>query len=258
MTREVATPDVDESLPKYIQIANHIRDRILQGDLRPGDEIPSERQIVAEWGVSRPTATKALGALRATGFVDARQGSGTFVRENPQLNRRARDRYARSRETGKVYPGDEWAEIVAADRAPAPAEVAEALGLQLGAPALKRTRLIRDAAGPIELSTSWFPEALAATAPRLLEADRIREGTLAYVERVTGRRARMARDWIGARRATADEAGRLGLGRNAAVLVVDHTTFDAEDAPIEFVQAVYPPNRRIFEQQYGLPGRSGA
>ena len=45
-------PELEQALPKYLQIAGHIRDRILRGDLQPGDEVPSERQIAAEWNVS--------------------------------------------------------------------------------------------------------------------------------------------------------------------------------------------------------------
>lgn len=49
-------PQIEEAQPKYLQIAHYIRDQILRGDLRPGDEVPSERQLAADWKVSRPTA----------------------------------------------------------------------------------------------------------------------------------------------------------------------------------------------------------
>src|SRR6266508_4044003 len=58
------SPQLAEALPKYLQIANHIRDRIIRGELAPGDPVPSERQIVADWGVSRPTATRVLALCR--------------------------------------------------------------------------------------------------------------------------------------------------------------------------------------------------
>jgi DNA-binding GntR family transcriptional regulator len=251
----MTTPAVEEAPPKYVQIANHVRDRIIRGDLKPGDEIPSERQIVEEWGVSRPTATRALAALRAEGFVEARQGSGTFVRAQPQLKRRARDRYARSRETGKAYTEGEWSEIVAAERVPAPDHVAAELRLKPGAPAIRRKRLIYDASGPLEASVTWFDGALAKAAPRLLERTRIRQGTLAYVEQVTSRRGQMARDWIGARQASAEEAADLKLPRKgAAVLAVRHLTLDAVGRPLEFVEATFPPDRWTFEQEYPIPG----
>lgn len=78
-------PDIEEVPPKYIQIANHLRDRIASGDLSPGSEIPSERSLAEEWGVARPTVTKALDVLRRERYVTSRQGSGTFVR-HPDLS----------------------------------------------------------------------------------------------------------------------------------------------------------------------------
>lgn len=43
-------PKIEETRPKYLQIAHHLREQILRGDLRPGGEVPSERQLAADWG----------------------------------------------------------------------------------------------------------------------------------------------------------------------------------------------------------------
>ncbi len=63
-----------------MQVAHHLRNRIARGDLRPGDRVPSEREIVEQWGVSRATATKVLATLKAEGLVESRPGSHTTVR----------------------------------------------------------------------------------------------------------------------------------------------------------------------------------
>jgi len=81
-------PQIQEAPAKYLQIASHIRDQIIRGDLLPGAEIPSERQIAQDWKVSRPTATRALQVLRYQGLVESRQGAGTYVRDI-QMHRRA-------------------------------------------------------------------------------------------------------------------------------------------------------------------------
>src|SRR5437870_2941574 len=142
--RRTMTPEIQSALPKYLQIANHIRQQIIRGELRPGAEVPSERQIADDWRVSRPTATRALAALRAEELVEARQGAGTFVREQPRLHRRARDRYERARSTGKVYVPGERAEITHAETAPAPEAVAVALGVPTGAKVVRRRRIVVD------------------------------------------------------------------------------------------------------------------
>ncbi len=63
----------------YRQIVGQIRARIASGRLRPGDRVPSARQITAEWGVALATATKVLAALRTEGLVTAVRGVGTVV-----------------------------------------------------------------------------------------------------------------------------------------------------------------------------------
>lgn len=67
-------------LPPYARVVADIRARIDGGELRPGDRVPSTREITREWGVAMATATKALSALRQAGLVEAVRGVGTVVR----------------------------------------------------------------------------------------------------------------------------------------------------------------------------------
>lgn len=63
----------------YLRIANEIRRRIAAGELRPGDTVPSTRQLTREFGVALATATKALAMLRQEGVVTAVPRVGTVV-----------------------------------------------------------------------------------------------------------------------------------------------------------------------------------
>ena len=65
--------------PPYLVIAAAIRARIVSGELRPGDRVPSTRAITREWGVAMATATKALATLRQEGLVRPEPGVGTVV-----------------------------------------------------------------------------------------------------------------------------------------------------------------------------------
>ncbi|TQL70078.1 GntR family transcriptional regulator [Nocardioides albertanoniae] len=238
--------------PKFRQIAEQIRARILSGELRPGDEIPSERAVAAEYDVSRPTATKSLMLLRELGLVHSVQGSGTFV-SDLAVNRRASERYTKARTSGRIYADGTRAEIVAAEVVPeAPEHVVRALQLDAGSAAIRRHRITWEGDRRAETSTSWFNAELAGTAPQLLVRERIFSGTLTYVETQTGRRGTYARDRTCARAAGVD-AEPLGLGdESAPVLVVEHTVYDQSDRPIEFAVAVYPADRWTYEQRYDL------
>lgn len=61
------------------EVLASIRRRIERGDLKPGDRVPSTRQITREWGVAMATATKVLQALQHEGLVVSRPGIGTVV-----------------------------------------------------------------------------------------------------------------------------------------------------------------------------------
>ncbi|MGW1676057.1 TetR/AcrR family transcriptional regulator C-terminal domain-containing protein [Saccharopolyspora sp. NPDC002376] len=81
--------------PPYLRIVTDIRARIDSGDLRPGDRVPSTRQITDEWGVAMATATKALATLRREGLVHPVTGTGTVVADPTGRAPRPRTRPAR-------------------------------------------------------------------------------------------------------------------------------------------------------------------
>lgn len=68
-----------ERLPKYSIIRNWFAGRIANGEYASGQKLPSEHEIMEQFGVSRVTARQAFDALRAQGFVEARRGKGYFV-----------------------------------------------------------------------------------------------------------------------------------------------------------------------------------
>jgi GntR family transcriptional regulator len=247
-------PEIKVVLPKYLQIAAHYRDLILRGDLQPGDEVDSERRIADAWKVARPTATRALDALRREGLVESQQGAGTRVRD-VRTHRRAAHRYHRYRAQGAQYAPDESMELLRVGIVDAPDHVAQVLGLDMPAQAMTRRRLIsREGYGPAEIATSWWAPSLADHAPRLLEPVSLGGiGSVRYVESTTGRTASYARDQVSARLATTEEIGLLQLGDSpSAVLAYRHTVYDSADEILEYAESVYPPDSWSIEQEYPL------
>ncbi|WP_328459413.1 GntR family transcriptional regulator [Actinoplanes sp. NBC_00393] len=75
--------DHEGPTPLYVQVADAIEARIVAGELLPDRPIPSENQLVQEYGVARGTARKALQLLRERGLVVTVVGRGTFVVSKP-------------------------------------------------------------------------------------------------------------------------------------------------------------------------------
>ncbi|MGW2184706.1 GntR family transcriptional regulator [Streptomyces sp. NPDC001719] len=67
----------------YQQVAAEIRNAITAGEFPPGAPLPSETQLIARYGVSRPTVRNAIAALRSEGLIEVIHGKGSFVRALP-------------------------------------------------------------------------------------------------------------------------------------------------------------------------------
>ncbi|MCV6824487.1 MULTISPECIES: FadR/GntR family transcriptional regulator [Halocynthiibacter] len=72
-----------EQIPRYRLVAQQIAERILEGDLKAGQKMPAERELVEQLSVSRATVREALIALEISGFVENRFGAGMQVSTHP-------------------------------------------------------------------------------------------------------------------------------------------------------------------------------
>jgi GntR family transcriptional regulator len=82
--------------PLYAQISTRLRVAIAAGELRPGDPLPSVRQLASQLRINPATVVQAYRALEAEGLVATRHGSGTFVLDVP-ANRRTTERATEAR-----------------------------------------------------------------------------------------------------------------------------------------------------------------
>jgi GntR family transcriptional regulator len=88
--------DARSPTPLYAQIAARVKLAIASGELRSGDGLPSVRQLAARLRINPATVVQAYRALEADGFVEMRQGAGTFV-HNVAPSRRTQERKAAAR-----------------------------------------------------------------------------------------------------------------------------------------------------------------
>lgn len=72
-----------DATPLYRQIANQVRAQIDAGILRPGDKLPSTRQLMAEHEVSETVIRFAMVELKALGYVYGQPGRGVYVSQRP-------------------------------------------------------------------------------------------------------------------------------------------------------------------------------
>jgi DNA-binding GntR family transcriptional regulator len=237
----------DYAPPKYAQVVAEIKARIERGDYPPGSLLPSEHQLVAEFGVSRPTIVKSLSELRTGGWIETQQGRGSFVRGRPALDGAERTRPG---EAVLALPEAELSgELVQAGVKVAPPHVASLLGLAQGAKAFLRQRLISDDGEPVELASLWLTLDMAAGTD-LASPDLMNESIRHHLG--TRKKARFdhAVERITARHPGGEEATLLGVASDAPVLGVTITVYDAAKVPIQVVDLVLPGERHELHDAY--------
>jgi GntR family transcriptional regulator len=86
--------DTTDPTPLYAQLDRAIRVAIATGRLRPGDRLPTVRQMAVELRINANTVAKVYGELERAGVLETRRGVGTYVRESvaPAVSGRARAR----------------------------------------------------------------------------------------------------------------------------------------------------------------------
>lgn len=239
---------LDFAPPRYAQLVAAIQDRISSGAYAPGALMPTEAQLGAEFGVSRATVVRALQLLKAEGWVESRQGRGTFVRGEPagtEPVRRGADLFVQAEAAGDA------SELVQVGPAVPPPAVAVVLGVEPGSRALQRQRVVRVDGEPAELVSAWFPLPIAEGTG--LDSDRpLAEGTRDHLARRKRLAVERVTERITARRATAEEVRLLALPKRVpvlALLVVGHT---GGGEPVVAVTLALPGDRHELEDTYPI------
>jgi DNA-binding GntR family transcriptional regulator len=229
------SPELRKSSSAYRQIADDISSRIMSGEYAAGSTIPSTRQIMASWGVSMSTASKAHSHLRQLGLISATPGIGNVVEAQTGG---AHSRLEATRLSGAIYRKGEWAKIVSAELMPAPSDVQSELGLPSGQNVVRRERITHTEEHPVSASVSWMPGYLADRAPEILSLDRIQAGALSHALHLIGSGITRGREEVCAGGAAPDAAFRLEVNVGAPVLLARNWYYDASGAVVEFSTSV--------------------
>ncbi|MCZ4103805.1 GntR family transcriptional regulator [Streptomyces sp. H39-C1] len=233
-----------ERTPPYLQVVATLREKIVSGKLSHGDKLPSVRELAAEYEISTATAQKVHRTLKAEGLAEAKQGAATTVSTRRTLHRTAADRLEAALTTGRIYTEGEYAVITAADLSEPPEWVADLLGIEAGAHAVRRERITHGSDDqPVSASTSWFSSDLAETVPALLVRERIIGGTPSAIEAATGRRAVASEEATTAAAASEEQARLLGVAPGDPVSLSRNVYVDAQGDLVEVGEAVAPAGR---------------
>lgn len=154
------------SMPRYIQAREALNAQIQAGELQPGNKLPSEDQLAAQFGVSRMTIRKSLDDLIAMGLIYRRHGVGTFVSQSTvqRDHTKLTDFFESCRLNGRTPEARLLKkEIIAANE-----KMAEALGVLPGASLVRLATLRMVDQTPITYHDAYLPVKLF---PDLVDAE---------------------------------------------------------------------------------------
>lgn len=228
----------------YAAIAAHYRRLIEDGELAPGDAMPSMREVCEKFNVAITTANRAFRVLKTEGLTTPQPGNGTVVAHRPAASTGAArlDRLAR---TGKEYePGETSTAHAAGMDSCTDPEIAELLGIELHAEILIRRRVFRkDGKATVAALSCILPRAVEHV-PELLQQGQLKPFWQKTYEERTGKVITRSPERRSARLASRAELDALEVDVpfSAAVpVLVLQTTFHDEDGPIEVWEDVYAP-----------------
>jgi GntR family transcriptional regulator len=226
-------------------VADALQRAISDKTYEPGDRLPSESQLVARHGASRPTVRRALRALQLRGLIETRQGKGAFVRRpSPIAITLTTENYRRHQQEGQ--PGflaqvreqghTPRQEIIEVATIMAPPAVIERLGLEAGAEVvMRRVRFLVDDE-PVQLVNVYYDSRLA-TGSQLERPVLIADGVHAELRRLGVQVTRFVEDFQGARLPSRDEQRALQLPSGVPVTRNIRTAY-AGDQPVEVMDTI--------------------
>jgi DNA-binding GntR family transcriptional regulator len=235
--------DRNSPVPLYFQVAQVIEAAILDGRLQPGTRFDNEVQLAEQLGLSRPTMRRAMQYLVDKGLLVRRRGIGTLVVQ-PKVRRPLglSSLYEDLASSGQKPTTT----VLSLDVAPAPAVVAQALGIAVDSPVTVLIRLRSAGGTPIARMANYLPHTIPGLADGLTR-EALETHGLYQVIRGLGIQLHAADQVIGARTATAEEARQLGESRGAALLTMQRTAFDDQGRVVEYGSHIYAASRYSFE-----------
>lgn len=233
---------------RYEEIAAHYRRLIHDGELAPGDYLPSLRKVCDDFGVAMGTANRAFQMLKAEGLTGA-TSEGTVVAPHPSIAISGVDRLDRLNRTGRRYaPGEDSTGLRVMRRSAFDTDVCRALEIEPGEEVIIRIRTFRQDGRPTSVGVSIYVPRTVNEVPELAEEERMEHhfGKL-YAER-TGREVTKGQRTAHARQASQDEIDALQLdvpAHMAVAVLVTNVTFHDEEGPVAYWEDVYAPGVKI-------------
>lgn len=224
-----------QTLALYEQIKDFIVTKIQNGTWKPGDRLPSENDLVVQFGISRMTVNKALRQLTEQGRIRRIAGVGSYVAdEKPQANLLQIVSLAHDiRQRGHDY----LCKIIVVERVSATLEIASALGMDTGASVFHSVCVHHEDGVPMQLEDRYVNPLMV---PQFLKQDFTREQPADFLYRTV--LLDQMEHVVDAVLPTLEQARLLQMEVEQPCLLLTRRTW-RRDVPITIVRCLHPGMR---------------
>jgi GntR family transcriptional regulator len=213
--------------------------RIEEGTFRPGDRLPSEQELAARLGISRPTLREALQHLEQQGVVVRKHGIGTFV---AQAYNHLLDSGLERLESILELAAHRGLQLrfnaLQVQLKPANATLADKLRIPAGSLLTSVERVLCTDETPVAYMVDVVPASILSPADI---GAAFRGSVLDLLRQRPDLNVSQAVAELIARNAGRSLASRLGVGRGEAILLIEELLFDEEGQPVEFSRNYFRP-----------------
>jgi GntR family transcriptional regulator len=241
--------------PYYQRIARDLREQIRRGELAPGAQIPTEAELMKQYGRSRSTVRNALDVLKSAGLIDGDSTRGNFVRKHRPLTITA-TRYERER---GASANDAYKDEVEAQGrrhsaefnmaiVPATEAIADRLNIEVNAHVVRRSEILYLDDRPNAIQTSYYPMDIAEKSD-LEKNEDIPRGTIRVLKEL-GHEEVGHRDEVSPRMPTEEEERLLQLGIGVPVLEWIRTAYSNE-RPVRLTWRIYAGSGVVLVYELG-------
>jgi len=221
-------------IPKYRQLLDILRSQIISGQLSPDQQLPTEEELSAKYGLSRGTVRKAIEQLEAERLIHTEQGVGSFV---ASVHPRAIPfRFGNRHSASRTSDAPVVHQVLAQEVLPASLDVAERLKIPIGEPVIHVARRRLVGGSVMGFSERYLVEALC---PALLDQDLSTQpvhGLLVAMSMLPLLRSEFE---IEAHLLAADEAELLRAEPGTPAIVIRRMTYTAPNRPAVWYRGLF-------------------
>ena len=235
--------DHKSPLPYYVQVKEALREQILHGDWKVGDQLPGEGELCEVFEVSRTVIRQALKELVYEGLIVRQKGKGTFVAE-PKISESLVQRLTGFHQDMVDRGYTPTSQVLTQQAARASPKVAAYLEIKAGSQVIEIERLRYVQGEPITLVTTYLPYTLC---PKLLHEDLSQQSLYTILEEKCGLVITRGHRTLEAVPASEREAHLLQVEKGAPLIKLDSVSYLEDGTPLEYYLALHRGDRSRFE-----------